>query len=216
MRMTKIDFMIFDFDGTLVQSCQDLAAAVNYALRRLGAPILDLNTVKHFIGDGVKKLIERSLGDERKGDLDKAREIFLSYYEDHLLDTTSLYPGVLEILDHFHGIHKVIITNKPENLTLKIAQGLGVDGYFEEIVGMDSRSYVKPDKRLLLPYLDKFSVDKEKTVVIGDGVNDVRLAKNAGVMSCALLNGLTDRNQLFALEPDFSCERISELKDLFR
>lgn len=213
--MKKIDFMVFDFDGTLVQSGQDLADAVNHTLQTLNAPTLDIQTVKRFIGDGVKKLIERSLGEGKKQDIEKARKIFLAYYESHLLDTTTLYPGVEAILNHFRAIPKIIITNKMEYLTLKIARGLGIEGYFEEIVGMDSRPYTKPDRRLLLPYLDRFSVAGKGTVVIGDGVHDIMFAKNAGVLSCALLNGLTDRRELQDLRPDYCCEEIVDLQELF-
>ena len=213
--MTKIDLIAFDFDGTLVQSGQDLVDAVNHTLRTLNVPTLDTYTVKRFIGDGVKKLIERSLGDAGERDSEKAREIFLAYYEAHLLDTTVLYPGVKDILNYFKAIHKIILTNKMEYLTLKIARGLGIEGYFEEIVGIDSRSYTKPDRRLLMPYLKRSLQVGGRAVVIGDGVNDIMLAKNAGVLSCALLNGLTDRNELLNLSPDYCCENIEELQHLF-
>jgi len=213
--MTKIDLIAFDFDGTLVQSGQDLVDAVNHTLQILNVPTLDTYTVKRFIGDGVKKLIERSLGDAGERDSEKAREIFLAYYEAHLLDTTVLYPGVKDILNYFKAIHKIILTNKMEYLTLKIARGLGIEGYFEEIVGIDSRSYTKPDRRLLMPYLKRSLQVGGRAVVIGDGVNDIMLAKNAGVLSCALLNGLTDRNELLNLSPHYCCENIEELQHLF-
>ena len=120
-----------------------------------------------------------------------------------------------DVLEHFRDRKKVIVTNKLYSYTLKIAEALGVDGYFEDIIGLDSFPRRKPDPDLLIPLLEKYSANKRETVVIGDGVNDILFAKNTGTLSCALLNGLGDKNKLLSLDPDYSCEDISELKELF-
>jgi len=213
--MRKIGLMVFDFDGTLVYSGDDLAASVNHTLRKLGIPVLDKKKIIGFIGDGVVKLIERSLGDEHRGRFDEAMELFRAHYAQHLLDTTALCPGVLDVLEHFRGTKKVIITNKLYGYTLRIAEALGIDGYFEEVIGMDSLSLRKPDRELLIPLLERYGVGKADTVVIGDGINDILLAKNTGTVSCALLNGLGDRDRLLSLRPDYCCEDIAEMKELF-
>ncbi|MCK9275483.1 MAG: HAD-IA family hydrolase [Syntrophales bacterium] len=213
--MKRIDFMVFDFDGTLVNTGHDIVNAVNHMRQELNEPLLDKDTVMRYIGDGVNKLIERSLDKGRITEFDRAKKIFLSYYETHLFDTTTLYPGARETLDYFDNTRKVIITNKNEYLTLKIVKHFGIEHYFEEILGIDSKSYAKPDERLLLPYLDRFSAGKRSTLVIGDGVNDILFARNARVLSCALLNGLGDRDELIAMNPDFYCEEMKDLRMLF-
>ena len=213
--MKKIDLMVFDFDGTLVYSGDDLANSVNHTLKQLGIPLLDRKTIIGFVGDGVAKLIERSLGDNHQDIFDEAMGIFKVHYAEHLLDTTDLYPGVLDILEHFKDRKKLIVTNKLYKYTLRIAEELGIDGHFEDIIGADSVVRRKPNPGLLTPLLKKYGVEKRDTVVIGDGVNDILLAKNTGTLSCALLNGLGDRDRLLSLDPDYRCEDISELKGLF-
>lgn len=214
--MTDIDLMVFDFDGTLVQTAQDIAGAVNYAMGALGVPPLEEEVIRGYIGDGVHKLIERVLGPERRRLHAQALDLFREYYDEHLLDTTVLYPGVSEMLEHFRDTKKIIVTNKMESFTLKIARGLAIDGCFDAIIGRDSGGPVKPDQRLLEPLLSRFAAPREGTVVIGDGVNDLLLAKNTGVLSCAFLGGLTDRRLLLSLRPDYCCEDMGSLKALFR
>lgn len=213
--MRKIDLMVFDFDGTLVYSGDDLAHSVNHALSELGISVLDTKKIMEFIGDGVVKLIERSLGDEHQDRFDEAMRLFKAHYAEHLLDTTVPCPGVLDVLEHFQGTKKLIITNKIYDYALRISEALGIAGYFEEIIGADSVSATKPNPGLLLPLLERYGVERTDTVVIGDGINDILLAKNAGALSCALLNGLGNRDDLLSLDPDYPCEDIRQLKRLF-
>lgn len=213
--MQGIDLMVFDFDGTLVRSGKDLAASVNHTLKKLGLSVLPEDHIIGYIGDGVNKLIARSLGDAFPGKFDEALSIFMDYYEEHLLDTTDLYPGVIEVLEHFKSKKKVIITNKLYTFTLKMTDELNITGFFDEIIGMDSREFNKPDARLILPIIKKSRTEVRRTVVIGDGDNDVLLAKNAGTISCALLNGLGSREKLLALQPDYQCEDIRILTEVF-
>ena len=213
--MRKIELMIFDFDGTLVYSGGDLANSVNHALGELGLPVLDTEKIIGFVGDGVAKLVERSLGDEHIDRFDEAMELFRVHYSKHLIDTTTLYPGVLDMLDYFSDTSKLIITNKPYDYTIRIAKALGIAGYFDEVIGGDSLSIRKPDREMLTPLLGRYGVTRTDTVVIGDGINDILLAKNTGTLSCALLNGLGARDKLLSLKPDYWCEDIAELRELF-
>jgi len=214
-KMKHIDLMIFDLDGTLVNSGEDIVTSVNHTLKALDISTKKSEEILGFVGDGVQKLIERSLGKDFQHLFNNALGIFSAYYAEHMLDTTSLCDSVIEIMEHFHDKKKVIITNKRKYFTLEITKALGISKYFDEIIGSDSTEYKKPDQRLLLPLLEKFSAEYRDTVVIGDGVNDIMLAKNAGVLSCALLNGLTGRDYLLTLNPDYACEGLSELITLF-
>jgi phosphoglycolate phosphatase len=212
--MKEIDLMIFDFDGTLVDTGVDLAAAVNYTLRQLGREQKREEEIAAFVGDGITKLIERSLGNDNLDCCD-AVNIFSSYYRDHLLDNTVLCPGAKEVLDFFQHKQKVILTNKRHSFTLAIARGLDIEKYFLEIMGEGSIPYRKPDKRLVDYLLHKYEGKKEKTVIVGDGMNDINLAKNSGILSCIYLNGLGKRQDLLAAQADYYCENISEINALF-
>ncbi|MFA4916133.1 MAG: HAD-IA family hydrolase [Syntrophales bacterium] len=213
--MKQINLMIFDFDGTLVNSGGDIAASVNYTLENLGIPAMEPEVIIDFVGDGVKKLIERSLGHDCQDQFDEAMKIFTAYYSEHILDTTTFYPGVTDILQHFQDKKKVIITNKRYSFTKTIAEALDMEKYFDDIIGEDSTPYKKPDLRLLSPLMERFGAGCDQTVVIGDGINDILLAKNTGVLSCAFLNGLGHRDILLAQRPDFIYESLLELRSLF-
>jgi phosphoglycolate phosphatase len=121
---------------------------------------------------------------------------------------------VPDVLRHFGAKEKVLITNKTRNFTLAICSGLGIAGVFKEIIAGDSNEFMKPDPRLLLPLLGKFGAGPAETLVIGDGVNDILLARNAGTRSCAFLNGLGDREELLRLRPDFTIEKMIDLKEI--
>jgi phosphoglycolate phosphatase len=213
--MKPIDLMVFDFDGTLVESGEDIASSVNLTLRGLGLQPLERETILRFVGDGVSKLIERSLGAKHRHLFERALSTFKDFYGEHLLDSTGLYPGVREVLEHFREKRKVILTNKNYVFTMKIAEALGLEEHFDDIIAGDSTPYVKPDPRLIRPLMDRFRAVADHTAVIGDGPQDVLLARNAGALSCAFLNGLVPRADLLALKPDFTCERLDELKSIF-
>jgi len=213
--MKKIDLMIFDLDGTLVSSGTDLAVAVNYTLKELGLPPRPEKEIIGFVGDGIRKLIQRSLGDLREGLVDNALKIFTDYYSDHLLDNTNLYPDVLDVLTNFADKTKIILTNKRYEFTLKIVRGLNLENHFNEIIGADTLPYQKPDARLIDYLLHKYEVKKDKTVMIGDGINDIYVAKNAGIISAAYLNGLGSKDDLLAAKADYYCESLLELNLLF-
>ncbi len=213
--MKSVALMIFDLDGTLVTSGNDIAAAINHMLTVLGKPTLPPAEIMGLVGDGVEKLVQEAIGDAYSSRFHEALTIFSSYYAAHILDGTDLYPGVAEVLEHFQDKNKVIITNKRIQFTREITDALNISRYFEEIIGADSTSYKKPDARLLRPLLDKFGVGGAETVVIGDGINDILLAKNTGAISCALLGGLSLKETLQELNPDFLCNDIREVKELF-
>jgi phosphoglycolate phosphatase len=213
--MKKIDLMIFDLDGTLVSSGTDLVAAVNYTLNELELPKRPEKEIIGFVGDGVRSLIERSLGDRQEKLADNALKIFTDYYSEHLLDNTKLYPDVLDVLTNFADKIKIILTNKRYEFTLKIARALNLENHFHEIIGADTLPYQKPDGRLIDYLLHKYEAKKDKTIMIGDGINDVYVAKNAGILSVAYLNGLGLKDDLLAARADYYCENLLELNSLF-
>lgn len=213
--MKKVHLIVFDLDGTLVNTGDDLTSSVNHTLAVLNIPLLKKETVLKFVGEGVGKLIERSLGNENHHRFHEALEIFREYYAEHMLDKTELYPGVRDVLDYFKDTKKCVVTNKPYDFALKISQALKIDKYFDDIIGMDSTKHKKPDPHLVRSLLERYGIKREKTVVVGDGKNDMMLAKKSGVTSCAFLNGFTEREKLLRFKPDYTCESMGELKKLF-
>lgn len=212
--MQEVDLMVFDLDGTLIQSGDDLASAVNHTLQSLGLSRIDPFVIRGFIGDGLQVLVRRALGEKADEYYERAIAIFYSYYSKHLLDHTTLYPEVPSLLGYFKDKLKVIVTNKRQQYTLAITKQLGIDKFFREIIGESSTPYKKPDPRLLDYVMTRWGATPGKTVVIGDGVNDILLARHAGAVSCAFLGGLTERNVLVSLKPDLICETLSDLKTL--
>jgi phosphoglycolate phosphatase len=212
--MKQIDLMVFDLDGTLVRSGEDLAVAVNHTLKTLGFPALDSNTVQGFVGDGLEALVKKALGPSDREYHERAMAIFYSHYSEHLLDHTTLYPDILTVLEYFADKMKVVVTKKKQQYAMRIAKGLGIDSYFLEIIGEDGSPYVKPDPRLLHLVMAKWGVTPGRTAVIGDGVNDVLFARQAGALSCAFLGGMTERGKLLSLAPDLTCETLSDLMSL--
>jgi phosphoglycolate phosphatase len=198
--MIPVKLLVFDLDGTLADTGADLAGSVNRTLLSLGIPTRPDPEILGFVGDGVRKLIERSLGDAYPDRFPEALKQFQAIYAEHLLDHTILYPGVLGVLRHFAGKGKV--------------NGLGIYGFFKEMIAGDSAEFMKPDPRLLLPLFDRFGAAPGGTLVVGDGVNDILLARNAGARSCAFLNGLGKREELLRLQPDFVIEKMIDLKNI--
>lgn len=213
--MKKIDLMIFDLDGTLANTGLDLVNSVNVALRSLGFEEKPATDIIGYVGNGVTKLIERALGQGNRRHLEKALNVFSTYYGKHLLDHTCLYPGVEDVLRNFSATPKVILTNKHYQYSLAVVRGLGIEKYFLEIIGADTLPFLKPDRRQVDYLLDKYKVRREHTVMIGDGKNDILAAKQSGILSVAFLNGLGDRNTLLEMKADYYCEDIKEMLSWF-
>jgi len=213
--MKEVDLMIFDFDGTLADTGVDLAWAVNNTLDQMGYKRKTREEIITFVGDGITELIRKVLGNGQSDRYSEALGLFRSYYEEHLLDNTVLYPDVADVLNHFHGKPKIIMTNKLQSYAETIARGLNIDNNFIEIIGDGSTPYKKPDKRLIEYLLSKYGGKKEKMIIIGDGMNDINLAKNSGISSCIYLNGLGNRKELLSAKADYYCESLSEIKFLF-
>lgn len=213
--MKKIDLMIFDFDGTLVSTGTDLANAVNYTLKSIGLNEKTEKEIINFVGDGIKKLIQRALEQSNMHLYEEAMAIFSQYYGEHLLENSVLYPSIEKVLKNFTKKKKVILTNKRISFTIAIAKALKIDGDFVEIIGEGSTPYIKPDGQLVDVLIDKYNAVRDKTVIIGDGINDIILARNSGILCCALLNGLGKREKLLAKRADYYCEDILEINSLF-
>lgn len=213
--MKSVDLLIFDLDGTLVDTRRDLTNAVNYARSRLSLPPLTVEQVLRGVGDGVENLMRRTLPASEKDHLAEALASFREYYRDHLLDFSRFYPGVDRVLKHFRDRKKAIVSNKPEGFTRKILQGLRAEHCFDIIVGGDTTTALKPDPLPVEFVLEKLRVAPANAVMIGDSPADIIAGSQAGTLTCAVTYGYRPRDLLLQQNPDFLVDAIAELLHLF-
>ena len=210
-----IKLLIFDLDGTLVDSKLDLALAVNATRLHFNLPLLDNELVSSYVGNGVQVLMRKSLGaDWSEAELQKALEYFLGYYRDHMLDHTTLYPGVGESLDRLKalGLQMAVLTNKPVRFSGDILAGLGVGGYFFRVYGGNSFEQKKPDPTGVHRLMAECGVSQAETMIVGDSAVDVRTARNAGVAVCGVTYGFQPES-LAQDVPDFLVDRLEQLAE---
>jgi phosphoglycolate phosphatase len=199
------DLLVFDLDGTLVDSAADISAALNRTLARLGRERIPHERVLQAIGSGVRKLIERVTTPP----IEPVMEAFLEHYAEHLLDETALYPGVEETLAKLKG-RKIVLSNKPVAMSKVIVEGLGIAKHFEAVYGGDSFPVRKPD-----PECWKLATaGASRPVMIGDSGTDVQTAKNAGATAIAVTYGYFKPGELDAA--DHRIDRFDQLLALLR
>jgi len=211
--VSRVDLVVFDLDGTLIDSAGDLAASVNAALQRLSPRSLpvSLERVRTFIGDGAAMLVARTLAAAGVSvSPDAALPVFLECYSERLLDTTVLYPGVAEALDALRDRTLAVLTNKPGEMSRRILEGLGVAGRFARICGAGDVPAKKPDPAGLRMLLDEAGIPPSGAALVGDSAIDVRTGRAAGVRTVGVTYGL-DRDSLRASPPD---DLIDDLREL--
>ncbi|MBN1442053.1 MAG: HAD-IA family hydrolase [Planctomycetes bacterium] len=190
MISSAFDLIVFDLDGTLADSLRDLTESINAALARLGLGPLHVEQVRLHVGDGVRRLVERSLGDSGDAALqEKAQELFLAHYRRHCTEHTRLYPGVRGALESLPRVKKAVLTNKPEAMTREILAALGIEAHFRHLVGGDGPFPRKPDAAGLRHLMREAGVPPERTLMVGDGAVDVLTARAAGVRSAGVTYG---------------------------
>lgn len=211
-----VRLIVFDLDGTLIDSKVDLANSVNHALEAFGLPALPHPLIYSYVGDGASMLIRKAVGDEGDGILPAVLDRFLAHYRGHLLDSTAPYPGVPEHLGKWAASYRMaVLTNKPLEMTLEILAGLSLNRHFVEVVGGDGADGKKPSPDGLLRIMRSHGTSPEETLMVGDSRNDVLAGRRAGARTCGVTYGLgTDG---FAEHPpDFTIGRFSELFDRIR
>jgi len=206
------DLLVFDLDGTLVDSQRDLADAVNATRAWMGLEPLPQVTVAQYVGNGAPVLVQRALPDAGKEDWSRGLKYFLEYYREHMLDSTVLYPGVREALDRLHAERTplAVLTNKPIRFTLQMLEGLGIDLHFFRVYGGNSFPEKKPDPAGLNALVTESGADRARTIMVGDSAVDVDTARNAGVQACGVRWGFQPET-FVSSPPDFL---ISDLREL--
>ncbi len=207
--------LIFDLDGTLVDTLQDLTNAVNYSIRQFGYSALTRQTVQRYVGDGMYKLMERAMQDPPEQLLKQGIRYFQQYYSRHHLDETKPYGGIREMLAHYSNFQKAVLTNKPEVYAREIVEHLALSEYFEMIVGAKADISLKPSPEGISLILAQLKVLPRDTIMIGDSGNDILAGKAAGVKTCAVGYGFRDLENLRAFTPDYIAESPKVLQGLF-
>lgn len=216
MPHTKLDFagvrvLIFDLDGTLIDSKLDLAHSVNAMLEHMGRLPLSHAAIYSYVGNGAPLLVRRALGGTvTDAEADQGLAYFLSYYRQHMLDNTVTYPGVREGLELLAPHPMAILTNKPVRFSQAIIDGLGLSRYFRFIYGGNSFEKKKPDPIGVNVLLRDLNAAAREAMMVGDSDVDVRTARNAGIWACGVSYGLGTES-LRVHPPDLMLDSLVEL-----
>jgi len=212
--LRSIKLLIFDLDGTLIDSGLDLALSVNAMRERMGLAPLPHEQIATYVGQGVAALMRRALGEQaREEKIQQALDFFLAYYREHMLDHTVTYPGVREALEALKDRHLTVLTNKPVRFSELILEGLGIARYFRHVYGGNSFEQKKPDPVGALKLMSELVVPPRQTLIVGDSETDVLTGRNAGIWTCGVTYGFGS----YTLEnapPDFVIHHLGELPPL--
>jgi phosphoglycolate phosphatase len=214
-RFSSVRGLIFDLDGTLIDSKLDLIHSVNAMLRELGRPELHHDTIAGYIGRGAPLLIAQALGETAsESERQRGLQFFLEHYEDHKLDNTCAYPGVSEALEKLATFPMAVLTNKPVRISGRILEGLGLMKYFRVVYGGNSFETKKPDPQGALVILKELALAPHETLLVGDSDVDIETARNAGTLAAAANYGFGVRDPT-RHPADVCLERFDELASLF-
>jgi phosphoglycolate phosphatase len=225
--------ILFDLDGTLIDSVQDLALSANHVRAHYGLAPLSTDRVRSYIGDGARKLVQRTLGDDDPR-VDEALRLFRAHYAEHLLDHTQPYPGVVEALVALAawagwpgragrpgrarpaGLRMAVVSNKPQEMCDAILRGLGMARHFAVVVGARPQVPVKPAPDLVVLALREMGVEPRQAWVVGDSPNDIGAGNAAGCVTIGLTSGLCSPEAVAAAGPDVLLQELGELPRLLQ
>jgi len=196
--MDTIDLIIFDLDGTLIDSLADLADATNHMLTSLERKVASLEQVRGYVGQGARRLVEKAMPDAVAEEIEIGLSVFLAYNDEHIVDKTRLYPGAEETLSILRGSGKTlaVVSNKNVALCRKVLTTLKADGFFQCIIGADSLRERKPSPEHLRKVMDNLGFTPERTAMVGDSINDIAAGKAAGILTIGCSFGYGDRSEI--------------------
>jgi phosphoglycolate phosphatase len=218
---TRIQLVLFDLDGTLIDSRLDLIHSINAMLRHLGRPELPGDVIAAYVGDGAPMLVRRALGDpEDESYVQRALDFFLSYYREHKLDHTYVYDGILDMLRRLQNGHDgqprrmAVLSNKPVHPSRAIVDALGMKDFFFAVYGGNSFPTKKPDPMGARQLLLEAKCRPEHAVIVGDSSNDVLTGRNAGLWTVGVTYGFAPQT-LDLTPPDVLIDSPAELAQAF-
>ena len=209
----EVALIIFDLDGTLVNSQYDIRDGINFSLGKLGRSTISNEQVRSMVGGGVKRLVEKAFENAGEKELAEGLRFFEEYYYNNLTTKTTCYPGVQDVLQYFGRTKKAVYSNKPHPLTLKVINQLNLDQYFNIVLGSDPDKYSrKPSPEGVFQILNELKVSPENAIMVGDSSHDIHAAQAAGIRSCAVTYGYRSLEILKKAKPDFVIHKIGDLK----
>ena len=204
--------IVFDLDGTLVDSRRDIAEAANHALEKAGLERLPHDELESYVGDGAPLLMARAARIDVKDAKTKAMvAYFLDYYAEHAIDHTAVMPGALEALEALGGYPLGVCTNKPRRTSVAVLRGLGLEARFKGVVAGDDLPQRKPDPAMVHEAARKLGVPVAEVVMVGDGPQDVLAGRAAGAFTVGVRGGIQAFERLAASEPDLMIDTLAEL-----
>lgn len=209
--------VVLDLDGTLVDTKDDLAAAVNVALTALGLPPQDTRTLLGYVGHGARVLLERAFGAAGDPRVEEGLDVFMPWYREHLLDHAAVYPGFRDTLETLaaEGAVFSVLTNKPQDMSAKVLAGFALEALCPRLIGGDTLPVRKPDPTGLLQLVAAAGVEPAATIMVGDSAVDVATGRNASIATCAVLWGFNG-TEVRAAGADVEIARPEELLDVCR
>jgi len=211
MNKTPVSALIYDLDGTLIDSRRDLCAATNAMLSHFGHPPKTEKELITYIGMGITNLILKALGGDETL-CAEGYEIILSYYQQHLTDHTTLYEDVTKILKHFKHKKQFVLTNKLDKESKMIVKHLGIAHYFGDIIGDRGDNHLKPDPSNLINLLNEHHIVPSEAVMIGDSATDIETGYRANIMTVFIKNRI---GTIGSIQPDIIIEHFKELQKYF-
>jgi phosphoglycolate phosphatase len=210
----SIKLIIFDLDGTLVDTVQDITDALNYALRSYGIKKLTVSDTVKLVGEGITRLVEKVLPTGKEHLKEDMMTKFLDYYSKHLIDNSKEYPNVRETLENLAHFKKAVISNKREALSKRLLEELGLAKYFDLIIGSDTAGERKPSAKPVLYVISKLGLSTEETVVVGDSDYDIEAGEKADTKTVAVTYGYQPKGLL--KKADYLIEDLRELVPLIQ
>jgi len=211
----QFDLLIFDLDGVLINSFDDVYDSLMMAFRDNDVKHRNRQEVMNFFGKGLKYLIRMNLDEDSKPKFDAVYASFFNYYNQYCTNKTTLYEGVYNMLVNFRDTKKAILTNKNEAFVTKILKHQAIDHFFDFVAGVEAVANTKPDPAGINLIMNRLAAQPTQTLMIGDSYTDIEAGKNAGTFTCAALYGFGDKTLLINSKPDFQIHAIKELVSLF-
>jgi phosphoglycolate phosphatase len=210
------ELILYDLDGTLVDTRRDITLSVNHMLAELGKPALAQAEIEGYVGRGLHNLIKKSLKTDDLKLIEKGSKIYRDYYGKHMLDHTALYPHARETLDYFKSRKQAVVTNKPNPFSQDILTALGVAAYFMEIVAGNSGYPIKPDPVAILSMMKKENIPAGAALFVGDSLIDIETARRAGIEIAVITHGFMAADGLKSAAPEFIVADFPEFLDTAR
>lgn len=197
----KKKLVFYDLDGTLADTRKDIVLAANHMMEAMGQPPLGAREIQRYVGSGLRDLVGRCLKAQDPEVIERGTRIFKERYSKHYLDYTRLYPGVLEILEHFKACRQFVVTNKPNPIATEILEALGIGNYFEAIIAGNSGYPPKPDPTIFLNLMEEGGMTPQETLLIGDSLIDIEAGERAGIPVAVLTQGFSEEHELKTKNP---------------